>query len=196
MSRKTPLAVVVAALVFIATVAGTVYYALTLPDVYSGETVVQFSPRMSDNGYFASGDVIASGASGYVAYLGAPSTMSTVAQTINTSEKQLRDDVTVTLIPATTTVTVVFDATDPQLAARGANAMAAAAVARSTNDPLVSATILAPASVPQLPSGPRRPLILAAGVLLAGLLAAVAYLLVNLIASRSGAGGSADEPSG
>jgi uncharacterized protein involved in exopolysaccharide biosynthesis len=191
--RRTPVAALVGAGVFLLTVIGSVFYARSLPDVYTGETVVQFSPRAADNGNIPSGDVVSSAAAGYVAYLGAPSTVAAVAPTIGTTTTSLRDDVTVTLIPATTTVTIDFDSEDPQLAAKGADAMAAAVVARSKDDPLITATVLAPASIPDEPSGPQRVLILAAGILLGILLGVVSYLLVNLLVTRRG-GTSDDAP--
>ena len=196
MSDKAPFALIAAVGVFLLTVAGSLFYVLSLPDVYTAETVVQFSPRTADNGNIPSGDVVASAAAGYVAYLGAPSTITTVAGTIGTTPRTLQDDVTVTLIPATTTVTIAFDSTDPAVATRGADAMAAAVVTRSKADPLVTATVLAPASQPPEPSGPRRALIMAAGLLLGGLLSVVSYLLINLLTQHRRTAESADAPPG
>ena len=182
--RKIPVAALVGGIVFLLTVVGSFVYVRSLPDVYTGQTVVQFSPRPAENGNIPSGDVVSSAAAGYVAYLGAPSTVDAVAVTIGTTPQTLQADVTVTLIPATTTVTIAFESTDPEVAARGSDAMAAAAVTRAKDDPLVTATVLAPASTPDEPSGPKRLFILAAGVLLAVLLGLVAYFLLNLLTNR------------
>lgn len=157
------------------TLAASVYYAFTTPDEYTAKALVQFRPRATDNGGVVGAETTASAAAGYAAYLGAPSTIQNVSATVGLPPEDLKDGIAVQVLPATTVLSVGFSAGSPEVAAQGANALAQSAVARATDDPLVSANVLAQAGIPGAPSGPLRPLIVVAGGILGVLLAAAAY---------------------
>lgn len=182
--RRLRVAGLVAAGVFLVTLVGSVLYAQSLPAQYTGTAVLQFSPKPTKNGGVVGGETVASTAAGYVAYMGAPSTLQAVGGDIDSEPATLKEGLTVTLLPTTTTVTVDYTAPDPDSAAEGANAMASAAVARAESDPLVTATELAAAAAPLNPSGPQRLAIAAAGLVLALLLAALVLVVVVIIPAR------------
>lgn len=164
---------------FLLAVGASAYYAFTMSEQYTGRSLVQFRPRTTVNGGVVSNETTASSAASYGAYLGIPSTVRTVASQIGVPMTELRDDMTVQLIPATTSLSITFEAENPVVAARGASALAQVVAERATDDPLVSATVLAPASVPDLPSTPSKAIVLGAGGVLGLLLAGVAYVVLN-----------------
>jgi uncharacterized protein involved in exopolysaccharide biosynthesis len=179
---------------FLIPLSGSIYYALTTPDEYTGRALVQFRPRATDNGGVVGNETTASSAATYGAFLGTPSTVRSVAGQIGVRPLELRDNMTVQLIPATTSLTITFRAASPDVAARGASALAQIAVQRAADDPLVSATVLAAASVPEVPSGPPRTLIVAAGAMLGILLAATAYFLLTALRRSRRQSRSAQQP--
>lgn len=164
---------------FLLAVGASAYYAFTMSEQYTGRSLVQFRPRTTVNGGVVSNETTASSAAGYGAYLGIPSTVRTVAGQIAVPSTDLRDNMSVQLIPATTSLSITFEAANPVVAARGASALAQVVAERATDDPLVSATVLAPASVPDLPSTPSKAIVLGAGGVLGLLLAGVAYVVLN-----------------
>ena len=164
---------------FLLAVGASAYYSFTMTEQYTGRSLVQFRPRTTVNGGVVSNETTASSAAGYGAYLGIPSTVRTVAGQIAVPSTDLRDNMSVQLIPATTSLAITFEAENPVVAARGASALAQVAAERATDDPLVSATVLAPASVPDLPSSPSKTIVLGAGGVLGLLLAGVAYVVLN-----------------
>lgn len=181
-SRRAGLLVALA--VFVLVFGGALYYTATQPSQYTATAVVQFSPKPTKNGGVVGGETVASAAAGYVAYLGAPSTLQAAADAVGVSATDLKEGLVVTLLPATTTVSVSYTSTDPPTAARGANAMASSAVSRAATDPLVSAVVLAPAAEPKIPSGPQRAVLAAAGLMLALLLGLVALAVFVYLPSR------------
>lgn len=162
---------------FLLAVGASAYYAFTMSEQYTGRSLVQFRPRTTTNGGVVSNETAASSAAGYAAYLGVPSTLRSVSTQIAVPLQELRDNMGVQLIPATTSLSITFEDTDPVVAARAASALAQVAAERATDDPLVSATVLAPASVPDLPSSPSKKVVLGAGAVLGLLLAVVAYVI-------------------
>lgn len=164
---------------FLLAVGASLYYAQTMSEQYTGRSLVQFRPRTTVNGGVVSNDTTASSAASYGAYLGIPSTIRTVSGQIGVPAPDLRDDMSVQLIPATTSLSITFTADNPVVAARGASALAQVVAERATDDPLVSAAVLAPASVPDLPSTPSKTIVLGAGFILGLLLAGVAYVVLN-----------------
>ena len=164
---------------FLLALGASAYYAFTLSEQYTGRSLVQFRPRTTVNGGVVSNETTASSAASYGAYLGIPSTVRTVAGQIGVPTADLRNNMSVQLIPATTSLSITFEAQNPVVAARGASALAQVVAERATDDPLVSATVLAPASVPDLPSTPSTAIILGAGGILGLLLAGVAYVVLN-----------------
>jgi uncharacterized protein involved in exopolysaccharide biosynthesis len=171
-------------LVFIAAMAGSLFYVRSLPPEYTGTAVVQFNPRATENGGVVGAESVASGAAGYVAYLGAPSTFAGASDGAGVTPEQLKSGLKVTMLPATSTVTVEYTSGSPELAAKAANVMAKSAVDRAEKDSLVSAQVLAPASVPRSPSGPQRTVLMVAGLLLSALLAGVAFALIVIVPAR------------
>jgi uncharacterized protein involved in exopolysaccharide biosynthesis len=164
---------------FLLAVGASAYYAFTMSEQYTGRSLVQFRPRTTVNGGVVSNETTASSAASYGAYLGIPSTVRTVAGQIAVPSTDLRDNMSVQLIPATTSLSITFEDVNPVVAARGASALAQVVAERATDDPLVSATVLAPASVPDLPSTPSKTIVLGAGGVLGLLLAGVAYVVLN-----------------
>jgi uncharacterized protein involved in exopolysaccharide biosynthesis len=125
-------------------------------------------------------------AAGYVAYLTAPATVRQVAEAIGERPSALRGGLGVAQLPATATLEIAYTTGDPDLAARGANAMAAAVEQRAVSDPVVFATVLAQAPVPNSPSGPDRTVLVVAGMLLASLVGAATGAAVWVLASTAG----------
>lgn len=175
-------------------IAGSLYYALTAPVEYTGRALVQFRPRATSNGGIVSNETTASSAAGYGAFLGTPSTIRDVATQIDVPQLELRDAMAVQLVPATTSLSITFSNPSPETAAQGATALAQAAVLRAADDPLVSATVLAPAAVPEMPSTPPRWVIVAAGGLLGLILATAAYFLWAAWRRRQTAATPATQP--
>lgn len=173
-----------AAAVFVIVLGGSVLYALSLPAEYTGVGVMQFSPRPVRSGPVVGNETVAAAASGSVAYMGAPSTLQSVSNSAGISTSQLKDGLSVTLLPATTTVTANYTSTDARRAADVTNAMMTSAVDRAKSDPLVVASVLAKAAVPRDPSGPPRTVIAAAGGLLAIILAAITLALTVVLPAR------------
>ncbi len=163
-------------------------YAAGLPDEYTAQSVVIFGSRPTENGSIASSDSVQAAAAGYVAYLSAPSTLREVAQGIGEESADLKDGLAVTQLPATGTIRIDYATTDPDRAARGANALASALAKRTVSDPVVYGQVLARAAVPLQPSGPPRTVLLAATVLIALLVGAGAatatWALLGLVARR------------
>jgi uncharacterized protein involved in exopolysaccharide biosynthesis len=166
--------------VFLLALSASVFYATTTPDQYTGTSLVQFRPRATENGGVVSNDTAASATAGYAAYLGTQSTTSAVADPLGLKGADVRDAMAVQLLPATTSLSISFTDGSPELAAQGANALALMAVRRSTDDPVVSAAVLAPAGVPGAPSGPQRVLIVGAGALLGLLLAGTIHYFASV----------------
>lgn len=174
---------------FLLALSTSVFYAATTPDEYTGTSLVQFRPRATENGGVVSNDTAASATAGYAAYLGTQSTTAAVAEPLGLKGSDVRDAMAVQLLPATTSLSISFSDGSPELAAQGANALAQMAVRRSTDDPVVSAAVLAPAGVPGAPSGPQRALIIGAGALLGLMLAgAIHYFATVLRRNRARAG--------
>ena len=164
---------------FLLAVGASAYYAFTMSEQYTGRSLVQFRPRTTVNGGVVSNETTGSSAASYGAYLGTPSTIRTIAGQIAVPVTDLRNNMSVQLIPATTSLSITFEAENPVVAARGASALAQVVAERATDDPLVSATVLAPASVPDQPSTPSKAVVLGAGGVLGLLLAGVAYVVLN-----------------
>jgi len=183
---------------FLIPLSASVYYAMTTPDQYTGRALVQFRPRATDNGGVVGNETTASSAASYGAFLGTPSTVRSVAGEIGVPTAELRENMAVQLLPATTSLSITFSDGSPNVAAQGASALAQIAVQRAADDPLVAASVLAPASVPDIPSGPSKALIISAGAMFGLLLACATYYLTGAVRrSRAGRrpGGSVAERS-
>lgn len=182
--------------VFLAVVSVTVVYVLGLPEEYTGRSIVQFGSRPTLNGGLAGATSVEAAAAGYVAFISAPSTLTSVADAIGVDRSELRDGLAVNQLPATSTIEIAYTSLEARNAAVGANALAETVAQRTNTDPVVYAEVLAEAAVPVNPSGPRRQLMLGAGVLLGALAAAgvgtVAWSASGVIGSRSTARAPAD----
>lgn len=178
---------------FLVALSASVFYAVTTPDEYTGTSLVQFRPRATENGGVVSNDTAASATAGYAAYLGTQSTTVAVAGPLGLRGADVRDAMAVQLLPATTSLSISFSDGSPELAAQGANALAQMAVRRSTDDPVVSAAVLAPAGVPGAPSGPQRVLVIVAGALLGLMLAGAIHYFATVLRRNRGRGEGAVE---
>lgn len=171
-TRRLVQLVVTTSVIFASTVAVTFAYVLQLPDEYTGRSIVLFGSRLTPNGGLAGATSVEASAAGYVAFISAPSTLTSVADAIGADRDQLRDGLSVTQLPATSTVEIAYTNVDAQNAAVGANALAETVAQRTLTDPVIYAEVLAEAAVPVNPSGPGRLLRVLAGAFLGALAAA------------------------
>lgn len=172
-ARRLVQLVVTVLVVFAAVVSVTFAYVLQLPDEYTGRSIVLFGSRLTPNGGLAGATSVEASAAGYVAFIGAPSTLSSVADAIGVDRNELRDGLSVTQLPATSTIEIAYTNVDARNAAVGANALAETVEQRTLTDPVIYAEVLAQAAVPVNPSGPGRLLRVLAGIFLGALAAAV-----------------------
>lgn len=171
--------------VLLVTIGATGVFALTLPDTYTARAIVQVSPQSTENGGIVGNLTVSSAAAGYVAYLGSPVTLNSVAETVGLPYSELKAGLDIRLLPATTTIAVEYESQRAADAAAGANAIAAQGLSRSVNDPVATLAILSSATPPGSPSGPARTLILIAGTALGVLLAGAAAALLSTRSPRT-----------
>jgi capsular exopolysaccharide synthesis family protein len=165
-----------AALVLVAVFAGAYAYAYTLPSQYTAKVIVSLTPRPS-TGVGAS-DIAQLGQQ-YVAYVTAPTTVRRVADRIGVDRSTLGDAVGADVATGSVNLTIKVQLRTPRTTAVAANALADAVVAFAGGDPLISAQVVSPATVPTDPSKPRRKLIAGAGGVIAVILATAVALLVE-----------------
>ena len=149
---------------FLLAVGASAYYAFTMSEQYTGRSLVQFRPRTTVNGGVVSNETTAQ-LGGRLRRLPRHPVDDAHGRRRRSRcrSTDLRDNMSVQLIPATTSLSITFEDENPVVAARGASALAQVVAERATDDPLVSATVLAPASVPDLPSTPSKTVVLGAG---------------------------------
>lgn len=156
-----------------ALVAGAAYKAESLPNIYEVEAVVAFSPRPGIDT-----DAVRVLLPKYVAYTTAPATVQRIAPTLGLEPKELESAVDATIATDTGNLAITSRLHDPAQAAEVANAFAEAAVGLSAGDELIVGETVAPAVVPDEPSGPPRRLLEAAAALVAIIISAtIAFLL-------------------
>lgn len=165
-----------ALLVAVPFIAGTVYYAESLPAQYDGTAVVAFAPDVDAD---VSGDVVRTVAPKYVVYAGARATMDRVAPRIGEDAGQLDAATQASIATDTANLKITVRLRSAPRAARAANAIAADVIQFAAADPLLAATLVAPAVPPDQPSAPPRRLIEAGGILVAVVLGSVAALLLE-----------------
>ena len=151
-------------------------YARTAPAQYDGQTTVAFSPRPSAS---IGADVMRVVLPRYVSLLKAQATVDNVARETGV-DPAVVDGASVVVATDTANLLIVVRDTDPQQAAKAANALAATALLANDKDNLLQAQQVAPALPPVKPAAPPRSLLTLAG-LLAGL---IVGLTVAVLAER------------
>jgi Mrp family chromosome partitioning ATPase len=160
---------------------GVAAYVYTLPSQYDAETTVAFAPR---KGVQVGGDVVKVVLPRYVALLTAAATTERVAAEVG-APPELLEDADVSIAIDTANLTIVVRDANPELAAAGANGLAAAAVtAANRGDDLLKAQQVAVALPPTQPSAPPRGLLSAAGVVAALMAGFAAALLAERLQPR------------
>lgn len=188
--RWAPLLLVAA---LAAGVVGTTFlYVNGRPAVYAGRAVVSLSPRGGDGPVGA--DNLELAASRYQAYLSSPANLERVAAQLGEDPTALRSATRVTVQPNTVTIAVVVTLRDPTRAAQAANAVAATGLRQARSDRLVSMELVAPAVVPQQPSGPNRRLAMLVGLGAALGLAVLALGVLGYFRSAARALGAGPDP--
>jgi capsular exopolysaccharide synthesis family protein len=166
-----------ALVLFLALVAGAVFYAERLPAEYTSKAVIALTPRPAGGANAA--DVTELGQQ-YVAYLTAETTVDEAARTIGLPDPHgLRGRVSAKVATESVNLTVSVDLRSAQRAADAANALADAAEVFAVTDKLLTADVVAPATTPSAPSKPRRHLLEAAGAAVALLIAIFIAVLVE-----------------
>jgi capsular exopolysaccharide synthesis family protein len=165
-----------AALVLVAVLGGVLAYAYTLPNQYTAKVIVSLTPR-PQAGVGAS-DVPQLGQQ-YVAYVTAPNTIARVAANLGLDRTTLGDGVGASVATGSVNLEIKVQLRTPRTTATAANALASAVVAFASDDRLITAKVVSPATVPGAPSKPRRKLIAGAGGVIALILAIAVALLVE-----------------
>lgn len=163
-------------LVFVAIFIGAFAYAHVLPRAYTAKTIVALTPR--PNSGATAIDVTQLGQK-YVAYVTAPTTISTVAAQVGVGQGTLQRAVTASIATASVNLTIDVELGSARDAQAAANALASSAESFSTNDKLLVAQTVSPATLPLTPSKPRRALIEGAGLLLGLVIAVVVAIVVE-----------------
>lgn len=168
--RRWPLVLLVGVPLFLAVFA----YTENLPSTYRSTAVVSLTPRPD---VVIGGDVLRVVAPKYVAYLASRPTTTSVARSVGIDPADLRGGLDVSVAPETANLEITVELGRPADAAAAAAQLSAEAVRLAGSDRLLAADLLVPAVAVEQPSGPRRRLIEAGGLLLA-LLAGVTVALV------------------
>lgn len=156
---------------------GTILYTESLPSEFEGQAVVSVSPRADVSNADASDVTI--GAPKYVSYITAESTIRGLAADLDEDPIEVANAVDATLAADTGDITLTVTWESPERAAAIANSFAGALVSFSTSDDLLTAGLVAPAAVPEEPSGPPRRLMEFSGIVIGLLLGMAAALLVE-----------------
>lgn len=163
-----------AALITLGVVLGAIFYVQGLPAEYKAETVLALAPRPETG---AGADTVRVVAPKYVAFITAPQTIRSAAIRLGADPDAFSDGIDATLQPDSGNLTIAATGRNPRLLSEAANQLAQEAVRLSTQDELLSAEVVAAATVPSVPSGPPR-LLLEAAALVVGLLAGVSISLL------------------
>lgn len=163
-----------AALITLGVVTGAVFYVQGLPSEYQSETVIALAPRPETG---AGADTVQVVAPKYVAFITAPQTIRSATVRLGVSPDAISDAIDATLQPDSGNLTITATGRNPRLLAEAANLLAEETVRLSARDELLSAEVVAEATVPTVPSGPPR-LLLEAAALAVGVLAGVTISLL------------------
>lgn len=166
----------VAVLIALPVLVGAVFYAETLPDEYTSEAVIAFTPRAERE---TGADVIRITLPKYTVFATSELTARLVARELDTSTGRLEAGLDAQIPSETATVEITFTDEDPAYAADAANAFADETVELASRDELVSAAIVAPAVAAEAPSGPPRRLLEVAAVLAAALIGIAVAVVVE-----------------
>jgi capsular polysaccharide biosynthesis protein len=113
----------------------------------------------------------------YVAYATSPFVVRQVASSTGLPATRLQSHLTVSMAATTANVSITMVSSDPELATKIANRIAALVVERAASDPVLGVRLLAAAAVPADPQGPSRPLLLVGAGFASALLGLGAGLL-------------------
>jgi polysaccharide biosynthesis transport protein len=153
-----------------------VIYAALLPNVYSAEVVVAFTPRPD---VAVGGDTIRIVLPKYVASVTSPVTVTEVAREVGVPAPTLAAGVDASIPADTTNLEIHVELSDPADAAAASTALAQTVLDYAESDDLLTADVVSAAATPRQPSGPKRGLIDAVGLLLAVLAGVVTAFLVE-----------------
>ena len=154
---------------------GAFFYVERLPSEYEARTILSISP--DPNSTTSNADTIRLLTSKYVAFAGAPATITKVAAEVGQDVEDLQAALDVTSEADTGNIVIAVELTDPRKAASAANELASETELFAERDALVDAEIVAPALLPRTPSNPPRRL-LEAAALMAGFILAVALVFL------------------
>lgn len=165
-----------ALLVAVPLLAGVVGYAQSLPNDYTSEAVVSFTPKADSN---VSGDTIRIVLPKYIASVTSPQTIRAAAARTTLSSGDVQNAVDASIPPDTTNLEISVKLHDPRQAQAVADYLTSAVLSAASTDQLLAADVSASAIVPSDPSGPNRKLIDVVGLALAVLLGILTAFLVE-----------------
>lgn len=154
--------------------AGVVVYTEALPAQYEATSIVSFSPRAAAD---VGADVIRLTLPRYTVFATSPQVLTEVAATTGVDEADVKGALDAKIQTDTANIAISATGTDPETAARVANAAAADVVAFAETDTALRARVVSIAVPPVAAVGPPRMMIELAGLVvavLAGLGAALA----------------------
>jgi Mrp family chromosome partitioning ATPase len=149
-------------------------YAVLAPPQYDAKTTVAFSPRLTSS---VGADIIGVVLPRYVALLQAGATVRTVSSVASVPEDVI-ESAKVSIATDSANLVIIVRASDPDRAARAANALANVALRASDDDELLQSEQVGRALPPDAPAAPPRNLLLVAGIV-AGLIAGVVAAVVT-----------------
>lgn len=151
-------------LTFVVIWLGTLVVSSQVERSYQGQAVVAFQPRDAD---LTGAETMTLLTPKYVEVLRSPSLVNDVAAQLGEQSEDVLESSTAELEPNTLNLRVDARAGDPDRAVSIANALAAGAVQRASEDPLISAEIVAWAVPRSSPTPPTPDQILLLGLLVA-----------------------------
>jgi hypothetical protein len=146
-------------------------WASTKPVVYTSSAVVALTPKPTQP---VTAAVVTLAAPRYVAYGTSPYVLRRVAEPLGMDSVALQNGVVITMAAATANISIAVTLTDPALAAKAADAVAAEVIRRTESDPILAAQAVSSAVRATAPAGPDRNTVLTAGSLGAALAGACA----------------------
>jgi capsular exopolysaccharide synthesis family protein len=156
---------------------GSTVYVESLPPEYDGNALLSIAPRPTASD--ASGNVVRVVGPKYAEYVKARSTIRAVATQLGEDFEELEDATSSNIVTDTGNVTIRVRLGSPERAARAANAFARQTVRFSARDPLLSASIVAPALPDDEVAAPPRRILEAAAIFIGLLIGIVASLLLE-----------------
>lgn len=176
LARRLPLLVLIALPIAFGAILGV----NTLGRSYESVSIVTFSPRPN---VLVAGDVLRLSIPRYATFATAEATLDAAGLAVGAGPD---DEISVRaeIPPETINLHLTVAADSADLAAAFANQLASDVVATTDGDDLLSASVLVAATVPESTSGPSRPLLSAAAILLALAIAAAVVLMIEVLRPR------------